>query len=133
MRKYSHTILLFILVLTFSPLFSQINQHPLPPKQPSIQERLEMIDNKICNQLEITFEQKTAIKNAFRVFFTDMDQMMRNVNGASPDKAKIEKLENSRDEKIKNILSPALYFRYIKFEKTTRPKRNKPKGPAPSK
>jgi hypothetical protein len=117
-------------MLTFSPLFSQKNQHPLPPKQPSIEKRLEMIDNKICNQLKITMEQNIAIKDAFRVFFTDMDQMMKKDNGATPDKAKIEKLKNSRDEKIKNILSPALYFRYIKFEKTTRPKRNKPKGPA---
>jgi hypothetical protein len=97
---------------------------------PSIDERIRIIDEKICTPLSLSAIQKETVEKAFRDFYTEMDALAKSSPqaGLPLDKSKVEPLEKSRDEKIKKVLSTQQYPKYMELEKTTRPDRKKEKG-----
>jgi hypothetical protein len=97
-------------------------------KPPNIQERLKIVDEKICQPLLLDKTQKEKVLYAFYDFFLEMDKMMDpNANPAAPpDKSKVDPLVKIRDEKVKMAIPANLNNKYQELEKTTRPQ-----GPPP--
>jgi hypothetical protein len=100
------------------------------PAPPSLDERIKIIDEKICIPLSLSAIQKETIDKAFLNFYTEMDAIMKTSpdTKSPPDKSKIEPLEKARDEKIKKVLSAEQFNKYLELEKTTRPNRKEEKG-----
>lgn len=95
---------------------------------PSIDERIKIVDEKICKPLSISASQKETIDKAFREFYTEMDKLPKSQANLQtpPDKSKVEPLEKARDAKIKQVLSADKFKKYQELEKAARP--NKPGG-----
>jgi hypothetical protein len=97
---------------------------------PSLDERIRIIDEKICTPLSLSAVQKEAVEKAFRDFYSEMDALVKSAPQSSLplDKSKVEPLEKSRDEKIKKVLPSQQFQKYLELEKTTRPNRKKEEG-----
>ena len=105
------TIALLIILTSFTT-FSQ-------PKM-SVDERLKIIEQKICKPLSLDKEKSEKIKAYFKEFFVEVDKL--SINGNRPERKKVEVLAQNRDKKIKLILNEEQYKKYLKLEPETRPK-----------
>jgi hypothetical protein len=92
-------------------------------KPPSLEERMKLVDEKIIKPLSLNSSQSETVNSAFKEFFTGMDKVRESQesNQVPPDKTKIEPIEKSRDEKIKQILSGEQFVKYQELEKSARP------------
>ena len=89
-------------------------------KPPSIEERIKMIDEKICQSLKLDKAQKEKLLSAFNIFFVDLDKIA--IPPARPDKSKVDALAKIRDGKVKLAIPESLYTKYLELEMQTRPK-----------
>jgi uncharacterized protein YfkK (UPF0435 family) len=105
--------------------FSQQGEGGMKP--PSIEERLKMINEKICQPLKLDNTQTEKVSAAFNDFFTEMEKLVdRSTNPPTrPEKLKVDALAKIRDDKVKQLIPEALYTKYLELEKSTRP--NKPR------
>lgn len=92
-------------------------------KPPGIEERIKMIDEKICQPLNLDNTQKIKVLTAFHDFFVEMDKIAK--PPARPDKTMADALTKTRDDKVKQAIPAALFPKYLELEKTTRPKEPK--------
>jgi len=92
-------------------------------KPPAIEERMKILEEKIIVPLSLNDTQKEKVRSAFKDFFTEMDKLRINPSNPKerPDKTKVEPLEKSRDEKVKQVLSTEQFIRYMELEKNSRP------------
>jgi hypothetical protein len=99
-------------------------------KPPSLEERMKLVDEKIIKPLSLNSSQTETVNSAFKEFFTGMDKVRQSQesNPAPPDKSKIEPLEKSRDEKIKQVLTKEQFVKYKELEKSSRPPKPDQKG-----
>jgi len=93
-------------------------------KPPSLEERLKMVNEKICQPLKLDNTQVEKVSSAFNDFFTEMDKLVdKSTNPPTrPEKSKVDALAKIRDEKVKQAIPEALFTKYLELEKTTRPK-----------
>lgn len=89
-------------------------------KPPSIEERIKMIDEKICQPLKLDKTQKEKLLSAFNIFFVDIDKIA--IPPARPEKSKVDALAKIRDAKVKQAIPVAQYTKYLDLEIQTRPK-----------
>jgi hypothetical protein len=90
---------------------------------PSLEERMKLVDEKIVKPLSLNNSQNGTVTSAFSEFFREMDklrQSQENNNGPLK-KSKIDPLERSRDEKIKQVLTTEQFIKYQELEKSARP------------
>ena len=111
------------LILSMSNCISQPGNGGMKP--PSIEERLKMVDEKICQPLKLDKTQTEKVSAAFKEFFTEMEKIAK--PPARPEKSKADALAKIRDEKVKQAIPETLYTKYLDLEKSTRPK-NPPEG-----
>lgn len=109
-----------------------------PPKQPSVEERLKHVTEKIGKEITLTASQKEKITSAYKAFFASMEKMRANSSKeqAPPppgNMEEIKKLSRLRDEKIKAVLSAAQYVKYAEIEKSLRPPMPGKQAPPPEK
>lgn len=113
-----------------------------PPKQPSVEERLKHVTEKIGKEITLTASQKEKITSAYKTFFASMEKMRANSSKeqAPPppppppgNMEEIKKLSRLRDEKIKAVLSAAQYVKYAEIEKSLRPPMPGKQAPPPEK
>jgi uncharacterized protein YfkK (UPF0435 family) len=123
-----------ILTILFISLFSNIclaQPNEKGHKPPTIEERLKMINEKICQPLELDKNQSEKVNDAFKDFFVEMDKLIDfKVNPPRfPKKSKVNALAKIRDNKVKQVIPENLFEKYIELEKSARPphKRKKPK------
>lgn len=90
--------------------------------QPTVEERLNKVISTIEKKIEITDSQKTVIESAFTDFFTQADNEMK--TSERPDKSVMDKLEKTRDLKVKETLSEDQYKVYLKISSQLRPNPN---------
>jgi hypothetical protein len=104
-----------------SNCFSQQGEGGMKP--PSIEERLKMVNEKICQPLNLDDTQKEKVNSAFNDFFTEMDKLVdKSTNPPTrPEKSKVDALAKIRDDKIKQSIPEALFTKYLELEKSTRP------------
>ncbi|MBB3697550.1 hypothetical protein KMW28_05170 [Flammeovirga yaeyamensis] len=108
--------------ITFSmmalALFAQDSERQRPnhstPEEKSV-ETLGQLEEKI----ELTDEQRKGIYDIHLEFFTNAQEAMK-----ERDKEKMETLENTRNEKVKDLLGKKLYRKYLSVMNE-----NKPQGP----
>jgi hypothetical protein len=96
-------------------------------ERPSAKEMAEKTVTELTEEITLTAEEKSSIENIFIDFFTEMDEIHE--SGSRPDRSKIEKLENERDEKVKKIISGEEYDVYSEFMKN---RMKPPQGTPPS-
>ena len=113
---------LMAILLSGSACFSQPGKGGMKP--PTIKERLKMIDEKICQPLNLDKNQKTKVSAAFNDFFVEMDKLMdpKVFPPVMPEKSKVEPLEKIRNEKVKLAIPVSLYAKYLELELSSRPK-----------
>jgi hypothetical protein len=92
-------------------------------KSPTIEDRMKITEEKIIVPLSLNTTQKEKVRTAFKDFFTEMDKIKLNQSSPKerPDKTKVEPLEKSRDEKVKQVLSKEQFATYLELEKNSRP------------
>lgn len=105
----------FIFVLSFFLTITAFSQ----PKR-SLEDRLKMIEQKICKPLSLNKTDTEKVKSYFNEFFIEVDKL--SALGTPPNREKVEVLSQIRDNKIKLILSEEQYKKYVKLEIETRPK-----------
>ena len=108
-----------------------------PPKNPGNQgkpsptpneEKMKTIQEKVIKPLGLNATQYEAATKAYTDFFTSVESLKKSqANTQAPlDKTKVEPLEKSRDEKIRQYLSKEQFAKYQELEKVSRP--SKPGG-----
>lgn len=92
-------------------------------KPPTIEERLKMVNEKICQPLKLDKNQTTKVSVIFKDFFTEMDKLMdfKTNPPRMPEKSKVDALAKIRDNKVKNVIPENVFDKYIELEKSIRP------------
>jgi len=110
------------ILLGISNCFSQPGKGGMKP--PSIEERLKMVNEKICQPLKLDNTQSEKVNSAFNEFFLEMDKLVdKSTNPPTrPEKSKVDALAKIRDDKVKQAIPEVLYTKYLELEKSTRPK-----------
>jgi hypothetical protein len=101
-----------------SACFSQPGNGGMKP--PSIEDRLKMVDKKICQPLKLDKTQTEKVTVAFKDFFVELDKTV--IPPARPEKSKVDALAKTRDEKVKLEIPAVSYTKYLELEKAARPK-----------
>ena len=115
-------IALFISLFT-GVCFAQSQPDGKGRKPPTSEERLKMVNEKICTPLKLDKNQTAKVSVAFKDFFTEMDKLIDfNANPPRrPEKSKVDALAKIRDNKVKKVIPENVFDKYIELEKTTRP------------
>lgn len=116
------------IILSVSNCFSQPGNGGMKP--PSIEERLKMVDEKICQPLKLDKTQTKKVSVAFNEFFVEMDKIAQ--PPARPEKSKADALAKIRDDKVKQAIPETLFTKYQELEKSTRPKNPPEDGQRPN-
>lgn len=116
------------LIVLFISLFSSIcyaQQNGKEHKPPTIEERLKMVNEKICQPLKLDNNQSEKVNDAYKDFFTEMDKLINfKANPPRlPKKSKVHALIKIRDNEVKEIIPENLFDKYIELEKLTCPPR----------
>ncbi len=92
-------------------------------KPPTIEERLKMVNEKICQPLKLDKNQTTKVSVIFKYFFTEMDKLIdfKTNPPRMPEKSKVDALAKIRDNKVKNVIPENVFDKYIELEKSIRP------------
>ena len=108
-----------------------------PPKPPSIEERLKLVNEKLSKELSLTKEQKQKVEAAYKNFFTKTEELHKKMPPPPPPpplpKEVMDKLSGERDAEIKKVLTGDQFKRYVELEKTLRPKPPGDHPPPPQK
>lgn len=104
------------------------------PNPPPLQERLKVVEEKICKPLSLTTMQRDKIIIAFSEFYTEMDKLTKSQPGSQgpPEKSKVDPLENTRNLKVKQLLEGEQFKKFLDLEKEVRPERPGEKKPKPN-
>ena len=89
-------------------------QSPQPLKPPGVEERLKRTNEVLQQEVQTTTLQKTAMEQAFKIFFAAEDKLRKDNPPPTDTKVKeaMDKLANERDETIKRVLTVAQYQKY---------------------
>jgi hypothetical protein len=114
------------LIVLFISLFSFVcyaQQNGKEHKPPTIEERLKMVNEKICQPLKLDKNQTLKVGVAFKDFFVEMDKLIDfKVNPPHrAEKSKVDALAKIRDNKVKNVIPENVFNKYIELEKSIRP------------
>jgi hypothetical protein len=124
MKTKMVVISLFFLLIG-SVCFAQPRSGNMKP--PTIEERIKMVDEKICQPLKLNNTQKVKVLTAFRDFFVELDKSAK--PPARPEKSKADALAKIRDDKVKLAIPATQFPKYLELEMKTRPQR--PNGNSP--
>ena len=82
-----------------------------------------MINEKICQPLNLDKNQTEKVSVAFKDFFTEMDKLIdyKANPPRMPEKSKVDALAKIRDNKVKQVIPENLFQKYIELEKSIRP------------
>ena len=113
---------LFISMFT-GVCFAQSQPDGKGRKPPTIEERLKMVNEKICQPLKLDKNQTAKVSVAFKDFFIEMEKLMdfKTNPPRMPEKPKVDALVKIRDNKEKKIIPENVFDKYIELEKATRP------------
>ena len=119
MRKgLGRIVLCFVLLLAGHLCVAQPENGERRP--PSIEERIKMVNEKICQPLKLNNTETMKVLGAFKEFFDEMDKIAK--PPVRPEKSKVDALAKIRDNKVKQVIRAALYSKYLELELTLRPK-----------
>lgn len=121
--KSKIVIIAFFISLFTGFCFAQPQADGKGRKPPTIEERLKMVNEKICTPLKLDKNQTAKMSVAFKDFFTEMDKLMdfKTNPPRMPEKSKVDALAKIRDNKVKQVIPENLFDKYIELEKSIRP------------
>ncbi len=121
--KSKIVILALFISLFTSVCFAQPQPDGKGRKPPTSEERLKMVNEKICQPLKLNKNQTAKVSAAFKEFFTEMDKLIdfKSNPPRMPEKSKVDALAKIRDNKVKKVIPENVFDKYIELEKTTRP------------
>ncbi len=121
--KSTSVITAFFIVLFTNICFAQTQPDGKGRKPPTMEERLKMINEKICLPLKLDKNQTTKMGVAFKDFFTEMDNLIdfKSNPPRMPEKSKVDILAKIRDNKVKKDIPENLFAKYVELEKTIHP------------
>ncbi len=90
---------------------------------PSIEERIKMVNEKICQPIKLNNTETVKVLGAFKDFFDEMDKIAK--PPVRPEKSKVDALAKIRDDKVQRVIPVALFPKYLELEMTLRPKEPK--------
>ncbi len=129
--KSKIVITAFFIILFTGVCFAQTQPDGKGRKPPTMEERLKMVNEKICQPLKLDKNQTAKVSVAFKDFFTEMDKSIdfKANPPRMPEKSKVDALAKIRDNKVKKVIPENLFDKYTELEKSTRPPRegNPPK------
>jgi hypothetical protein len=120
----SHIVVTTFFISLFSGIcFAQPQPDGKRRKPPTIEERLKMVSEKICQPLKLDKNQTAKVSVAFKDFFNEMDKLIdfKSNPPRMPEKSKIDALAKIRDNKVKKVIPEKLFDKYLELEKSTRP------------
>lgn len=122
MRSHIVVTTFFISLFTYV-CFAQPQPDGKGRKPPTIEERLKMVNEKICQPLKLDKNQTAKVSVAFKDFFTEMDKLIdfKSNPPRMPEKSKIDALAKIRDNKVKKVIPQNVFDKYLELEKSTRP------------
>jgi len=124
-----------LLLITGLTNFSQA-QDQMPPKPPSVEDRIKHLNDALQKNLTITKDQQQKIDAIYKDFFVKMDKLHvppppppppADEKG-KPSRAEVEKICKERDDQIQKILDAGQYTKYREVEKSLKP----PPPPVPA-
>jgi hypothetical protein len=114
--------LLFISLFT-NVCFAQPKPDGKGRKPPTVEERLKMVNEKICTPLKLDKNQTAKVSEAFKDFFTEMEKLIdfKANPPRIPEKSKMDVIAKIRDNKVKKVILENVFAKYIELEKSTHP------------
>lgn len=111
--------MLLVLISAFCSAQSDIKRK----NPPSIEERLKMINEKICLPLKLDRKQSETVSLAFKDFFIETDKLIdfKENPPRQPEKSKVDAFAKVRDAKIKKVVPSNLYPKFQELEIASRP------------
>ncbi len=103
------------------------NAQQLPPRPPSVEERLKRTNELLQNEVGPTTAQRNAMESVFKTFFIAEDKLRKDNPPPPPPppdpkvKEAMDKLVNDRDQSIKKILTGDQYQQYLEVVKKMHP------------
>ena len=107
-----------------------------PPKPPTVEERLNKLNEVLQQEVKPTAAQKKDIENIFKTFFVAADKLRKDnppppkpLNATLPPpssekvRAAMHKLEDDRDESVRKILTVDQFKKYKTAAEKLRPPR----------
>jgi hypothetical protein len=93
-------------------------------------DRMAKVESGIIKPLSLNTTQSDVIRNAFKLFFADEENLRKSLgNPQGPvDKSKMEPLVKKRDDKVKAALSSDQYKKYQDLEKSLHPQPDNKSG-----
>lgn len=116
-------IVLLGLLLSASPVLTMAQGGPRGPRL-TVEERLKRIVEKMTTELSLNTQQVKGITPIFKGFFTDMEKLRE---GGRPNPEDMKKVIDTRNSKLKGILSEAQMKKLKEIEEEMRKRR--PDGP----
>lgn len=107
---------------------------PEPPQHPSIDEMMKHTQDVLKKEVQLSPDQLKALVPTFKSFFTAVEKVRKDHPLPPPPpvdpnvKAEMDKLEKTRDENVKKVLTPAQYEKYKSAMMRMRPHRPDRKG-----
>jgi hypothetical protein len=116
-------IALIVLFISLFSSFCYAQPNGKEHKPPTIEERLKMVNEKICTPLKLDKNQTAKVSVVFKDFFTEMDKLMdfKTNPPRMPEKSKVDVLAKIRNNKVKQVIPENLFQKYIELEKSIRP------------
>jgi hypothetical protein len=111
--------MLLVMISVFCSAQSDVKRKNPPP----IEERLKMINEKICLPLKLDKKQTETVSQAFKEFFIEIDKLIdfKENQPRQPEKSKVDAFAKVRDAKIKKVIPSNLYIKFQELEIASRP------------
>lgn len=120
----SNIVIIILFISLFTGIcFAQSQPDGKGRKPPTIEERLKMVNEKICQPLKLDKNQTAKVSVIFKDFFTEMDKLIdfKTNPPRMPEKSIIDALAKIRDNKVKKVIPENVFDKYIQLEKSIRP------------
>jgi len=120
------TIVALLLITGFCN--HSLAQDQMPPKPPSVEDRINHLNDALQKSITITKDQQKKIDAIYKDFFVQMDKLHVPPpppppvdDKGKPSRAEVEKICRERDDQIQKILDAGQYSKYREVEKSLKP------------
>jgi hypothetical protein len=114
------TKITFLAILMFAGILTSQAQQGLG-KRRTAEERTKMIGDKLSDSLKFNAAQRTDIDAVYMEFYKNQDKLREGLAaGARPERSDLDKLNESRDARLKVILNEEQYNKLKQMEAAMR-------------
>lgn len=108
----------------------QLHAQQGPPPKMSIEQRMTHFKDEVIPQLKLNEDQQQKLTLVMKDFFTEMENWHTAHPGERPEKSAMDKMMDTRDAAIKQILSTEQFLQYKEIEKKMMERQRKQMPPS---